>query len=81
MKHKPTTAAGQLTKLFIGLFIAILLVVNLVFIATATNLVYRYADDQAEEVTETIESDWAPNKDWTPLLTAYVKSAADFWPD
>lgn len=76
-KRKPTTAAGQLTKLFISLFVAILLVVNLIFIATATNLVYRYADDQAEEVTETIESDWAPNKDWTPLLTAYVARQDD----
>lgn len=76
-KRKPTTAAGQLTKLFIGLFIAILLVVNLIFVATATNLVYRYADDQAEEVTETIENDWAPNKDWTTLLSAYVARQDD----
>ena len=76
-KRKPTTAAGQLTKLFISLFITILLVVNLAFIATATNLVYRYANDQAEEVTETIENDWTPNKNWTTLLNAYVARQDD----
>lgn len=76
-KRKPTTAAGQLTKLFISLFVTILIIVNLIFIATATNLIYRYADDQAEEVTETIENDWAPSKDWTPLLTAYVARQDD----
>ncbi|WP_242362079.1 hypothetical protein [Limosilactobacillus antri] len=66
------TAAGQLTRFFLTLFIAILLVVNLLFIVNASNLIYRYADDQADEIIETIEKDWPSSANREKLLEAYV---------
>lgn len=77
MNKNNATAAGRLTHLFIGLFVIILLVVNAIFITTATGLVYHYADEQADEVIETIDDDWAPGKDWGPLLSAYVARQDD----
>ncbi|EEW53298.1 sensor histidine kinase [Limosilactobacillus antri] len=71
------TAAGQLTRFFLTLFIAILLVVNLLFIVNASNLIYRYADDQADEVIETIEKDWASSANREKLLEAYVARQDD----
>ena len=49
---RAVTASRQLTRLFLMLFAIILVVINLLFVVTATNLIYRYADDQAEEVIE-----------------------------
>lgn len=59
---RAVTASRQLTRLFLMLFAIILVVINLLFVVTATNLIYRYADDQAEEVIETIEKDWPENQ-------------------
>lgn len=58
---RAVTASRQLTRLFLMLFAIILVVINLLFVVTATNLIYHYADDQAEEVIETIEKDWPEN--------------------
>ena len=52
---RAVTASRQLTRLFLMLFAIILVVINLLFVVTATNLIYRYADDQAEEVIETMK--------------------------
>ncbi|MBB1079224.1 HAMP domain-containing histidine kinase [Limosilactobacillus sp. STM2_1] len=76
-KNYSVTAARQLTRLFLGLFITILVVINLVFIVTASDLIYRYADDQAEEVVETIEKDWPINKSHETFLNAYVARQDD----
>lgn len=73
----PVTASRQLTRLFLMLFAVILLVINLLFVVTATNLIYRYADDQAEEVIETIEEDWPENQNRETFLNAYVARQDD----
>ena len=73
----PETASRQLTRLFLMLFAVILVVINLLFVVTATNLIYRYADDQAEEVIETIEEDWPENQDRETFLNAYVARQDD----
>ena len=73
----PVTASRQLTRLFLMLFAVILVVINLLFVVTATNLIYRYADDQAEEVIETIEEDWPENQDRETFLNAYVARQDD----
>ena len=67
---RPVTAARQLTRLFLMLFAVILVVINLLFVVTATDLIYRYADDQAEEVIETIEKDWPENQNRETFLNA-----------
>jgi signal transduction histidine kinase len=59
------------------LFAVILVVLNLLFVVTATNLIYRYADDQAEEVIETIEEDWPENQNRETFLNAYVARQDD----
>ena len=59
------------------LFTVILVVINLLFVVTATNLIYRYADDQAEEVIETIEEDWPENQNRETFLNAYVARQDD----
>ena len=76
-KIQPITATRQLTKLFLGLFATILVVINLLFVITASDLIYRYADDQAEEVIETIEEDWPENKNRETFLNAYVARQDD----
>lgn len=73
----PVTASRQLTRLFLMLFAVILVVINLLFVVTATNLIYRYADDQAEEVIETIEEDWSENQNRETFLNAYVARQDD----
>lgn len=73
----PVTASRQLTRLFLMLFAVILVVINLFFVVTATNLIYRYADDQAEEVIETIEEDWPENQNRETFLNAYVARQDD----
>ena len=73
----PVTASRQLTRLFLMLFAVILVVLNLLFVVTATNLIYRYADDQAEEVIETIEEDWPENQNRETFLNAYVARQDD----
>ena len=73
----PVTASRQLTRLFLMLFAVILVVINLLFVVTATNLIYRYADDQAEEVIETIEEDWPENQNRETFLNAYVARQDD----
>ena len=73
----PVTASRQLTRLFLMLFAVILVVINLLFVVTATNLIYRYADDQAEEVIETIEEDWPGNQNRETFLNAYVARQDD----
>lgn len=74
---RPVTASRQLTRLFLMLFAVILVVINLLFVVTATNLIYRYADDQAEEVIETIEEDWPENQNRETFLNAYVARQDD----
>lgn len=74
---RPVTAARQLTRLFLMLFAVILVVINLLFVVTATDLIYRYADDQAEEVIETIEKDWPENQNRETFLNAYVARQDD----
>lgn len=74
---RPVTASRQLTRLFLMLFTVILVVINLLFVVTATNLIYRYADDQAEEVIETIEEDWPENQNRETFLNAYVARQDD----
>ncbi|MEY8441416.1 HAMP domain-containing sensor histidine kinase [Lactobacillaceae bacterium 24-114] len=76
-KTHPVTAVQQLTRLFLMLFTVLLVVVNLLFVVTATNLIYRYADDQAEEVIETIEKDWPENQNQETFLNAYVARQDD----
>ena len=74
---RPVTASRQLTRLVLMLFTVILVVINLLFVVTATNLIYRYADDQAEEVIETIEEDWPENQNRETFLNAYVARQDD----
>lgn len=74
---RAVTASRQLTRLFLMLFAIILVVINLLFVVTATNLIYRYADDQAEEVIETIEKDWPENQNRETFLNAYVARQDD----
>ena len=74
---RPVTASRQLTRLFLMLFTVILVVINLLFVVSATNLIYRYADDQAEEVIETIEEDWPENQNRETFLNAYVARQDD----
>ena len=71
------TATRQLTRLFLALFGTILVVINFLFIVTAADLIYRYADEQAEEVIETIEEDWPENKNRETFLNAYVARQDD----
>lgn len=77
IEGKKVTATSQLTKLFIGLFVGLLVVVNLIFIVAASRQIYQYAADQAEDITEAVVKDWTPQRDWSSLLNAYVARQDD----
>lgn len=74
---RPITASRQLTRLFLTLFATILVIINFLFVVTAADLIYRYADEQAEEVIETIEEDWPRSKNQETFLNAYVARQDD----
>lgn len=74
---RPITASRQLTRLFLTLFATILVIINFLFVVTAADLIYRYADEQAEEVIETIEEDWPRNENQETFLNAYVARQDD----
>ncbi|MCD7124792.1 sensor histidine kinase [Limosilactobacillus caviae] len=76
-KNHPITAAGQLTRLFLTLFITALAIINILFVINAGHLIYQYADDQADEIIETIEKDWATSSNREKLLEAYVARQDD----
>lgn len=74
---RPITASRQLTRLFLTLFATILVIINFLFVVTAADLIYRYADEQVEEVIETIEEDWPRNENQEIFLNAYVARQDD----
>lgn len=76
-KIHSVTAAHQLTRFFLLLFAVILIVINFLFVATASKLIYQYADDQAEAVAENVEKDWPTTQNKTGFLNAYVARQDD----
>lgn len=76
-KSRPVTATRQLTHLFLALFATILVFISLLTIVSAADLIYNYADDQAEEVIDTIEDDWSQTKNRDTFLNAYVARQDD----
>lgn len=70
------TAFHQLNRLFMLLLVGALLVVNLTFVVVASNLVYRYADDQAEKISDDVFKQIPDTHDWS-LLDAYIARQDD----
>ncbi len=47
---KKNTTSAQLTRLFVGLFVAILLLVNIAFLIISSSYIYYHAKSQSEQV-------------------------------
>lgn len=80
--NKPKTTSQQLTRLFLKLFIVILLLVNLAFVLISTTFIYQEAKHQSEQVIENISYNLTDKyhlkkKRWVPVLNAYVSKQED----
>lgn len=76
-ENKAKTTANQLTKLFVSLFVAILVVVNIAFLAISSGYIYYNAKSQSEQVIEAVEENLEPQYDWSALLDAYLAKQED----
>ncbi len=78
MSKKIKTTSQQLTRLFLSLFIILLLLVNLTFAAISITFIYNNAHQQAEEVIDTVRDnisdhdDHKNKKEWKLFLNAYL---------
>lgn len=74
---KKNTTSAQLTRLFVGLFVAILLVVNLAFLVISSSYIYYHAKSQSKQVIQAVEENLEPKYDWSALLDAYLAKQDD----
>lgn len=78
MNKKIKTTSQQLTRLFLSLFIVILLLVNLAFAGVSITFIYNNAHQQAEEVIDTVSDNISDHdkhknkKEWKLFLNAYL---------
>ena len=63
MSKKIKTTSQQLTRLFLSLFIILLLLVNLTFAAISITFIYNNAHQQAEEVIDTVRDNISDHDD------------------
>lgn len=76
-KNKVKTTSSQLTHLFVSLFVAILILVNLAFMLISSAYIYNHAKDQSEEVIETVEENLDSKYNWSAMLDAYLAKQDD----
>lgn len=76
-KNKAKTTVNQLTKLFVSLFVVILLLVNIAFLTISSGYIYYNAKSQSEQVIEAVEENLEPQYDWSALLDAYLAKQDD----
>ncbi|XKU94866.1 HAMP domain-containing sensor histidine kinase [Lactobacillus acidophilus] len=74
---KKNTTSAQLTHLFVGLFVAILLLVNIAFLIISSSYIYYHAKSQSEQVIQAVEENLEPKYDWSSLLDAYLAKQDD----
>lgn len=76
-ENKAKTTTSQLTKLFVSLFVSILVLVNLAFLAISSGYIYYNAESQSEQVIEAVKENLEPKYDWSALLDAYLAKQDD----
>ncbi|GAA3639291.1 HAMP domain-containing sensor histidine kinase [Lactobacillus hamsteri] len=76
-KNKVKTTTSQLTHLFVSLFVAILILVNIAFLLISSAYIYNHAKDQSEEVIDTVKDNLDPKYDWSAMLDAYLAKQDD----
>ena len=77
MQNKAKTTTSQLTKLFVSLFVAILVLVNIAFLVISSGYIYYNAKNQSEQVITAVEENLEPQYDWSALLDAYLAKQDD----
>lgn len=77
MQNKAKTTTSQLTKLFVSLFVAILVLVNIAFLVISSGYIYYNAKNQSEQVITAVEENLEPQDDWSALLDAYLAKQDD----
>ncbi len=77
MQNKAKTTTSQLTKLFVSLFVAILVLVNIAFLVISSGYIYYNAKSQSEQVITAVEENLEPQYDWSALLDAYLAKQDD----
>lgn len=77
MQNKAKTTTSQLTKLFVSLFVAILVLVNIAFLVISSGYIYYNAKSQSEQVITAVEENLEPQDDWSALLDAYLAKQDD----
>lgn len=77
MQNKAKTTTSQLTQLFVSLFVAILVLVNIAFLVISSGYIYYNAKSQSEQVITAVEENLEPQYDWSALLDAYLAKQDD----
>lgn len=77
MQNKAKTTTSQLTKLFVSLFVAILVLVNIAFLVISSGYIYYSAKSQSEQLITAVEENLEPQYDWSALLDAYLAKQDD----
>ena len=76
-KNNPQTTTQQLTRLFVRLFVAILILVNLAFLIISSAYIYYQAERQSEQVVEAVKENLDSKYDWSAMLDAYLAKQDD----
>lgn len=76
-KADPQTTTQQLTRLFVRLFVAILILVNLAFLIISSAYIYYQAERQSEQVVEAVKENLDSKYDWSAMLDAYLAKQDD----
>lgn len=74
---KAKTTTQQLTYLFVSLFGTILILVNITFLIISSGYIYYQADQQSEQVIDTIKQNLHSKYDWSELLDLYLAKQDD----
>lgn len=69
-KNNPQTTTQQLTRLFVRLFVTILILVNLAFLIISSAYIYYQAERQSEQVVEAVKENLDSKYDWSAMLDA-----------
>ena len=71
-KADPKSTTQQLTYLFVKLFVAILILVNVAFLIISSAYIYYQAERQSEQVVRAVKDNLDSQYDWSAMLDAYL---------
>ena len=71
------TAQYQLTKRFMGIFLGILVIMNIFFVLAATTFVYDFLENKSKGVVSSLKKEQGRQTDWTYRIDNFVSKKND----